>query len=269
MRKLVTAVIFHNGKYIILKRKLHWNGWEFVKGNIDGQGYRKALLREIREEVGLRKVKIICQLPPEIIYRHENIRGHTTTMQKAFLVEYLGGNIKVSFEHSTFRWVDRKTAQKFLTHATHKTFLAAADKYVRKIEKKRKKDLIEKLSRKHVTLVKFDGKKISFRYDGKKLSNRAVKRTVKVVGDWSRKSDAVYYDKNLDQLGVLPILIHESVEKHVTQKYGLDVDTEAHRIAQAVEKEFVADKNWIRIQKLVSKDWVKTNKMKVGKSKFY
>ena len=76
MRKLVAAVIFHNGKYLILKRKLHWKGWEFVKGNIDHEGYRKAVLREIREETGLKKVRIICQLPPEIFYHHENGKRH-------------------------------------------------------------------------------------------------------------------------------------------------------------------------------------------------
>ena len=269
MRKLVAAVIFNRNKYLMLRRKLHWKGWEFVKGDTEGQGYKKALLREIREETNLRKVRIVCMLPPEIFYHHEDIHGHTSSMQKGFLVEYLGGTIRLSLEHSGYRWVDRKTAEKLLTHTSHKTFLRVADRYVRELEKKKKKFLVEKLSKKHVSLVRFDGKRISLKYDGKKLSNRVVKRTVRVVGDWSRIRNEVYYDKNLDARGVLPILIHETVEKHVAQTYGLDVDTEAHKIAQAVEKEFIADKGWIKIQKLVSIDWVKANKRKVGKIKFY
>ncbi len=269
MRKLVTAVIFHKDKYLILKRRLHWRGWEFVKGDIDHEGYRKAVLREIKEETGLRKVRVMCQLPPEIFYHHENIRGHTASMQKGFLVGYLDGKIKLSYEHSGFRWADSKAAEKLLTHTSHKTFLKAADKYARELEKKRKKSLIERLSRKHVSLVRFDGRRISLKYDGKKLSNRAVKRRVRDVGDWSKKKNIVYYDKYLDQPGVVPILVHETVEKHVAQAYGMNEDTEAHRVAQAVEKEFIADKKWIRHQRLVSKAWVKTNKRKIGNSKFY
>src|SRR3989338_9177501 len=52
MRKLVAGVIFHKKKYIILRRRLGWRGWEFVKGNTDGEGYKRALLREIREDTG-------------------------------------------------------------------------------------------------------------------------------------------------------------------------------------------------------------------------
>lgn len=269
MRKLVAAVIVNRDKYLILRRKLHWKGWEFVKGDTKGQGYKKALLREIREETGLMKVKILCQLPPEIFYHHENMHGHTTSVQKGFLVEYLNGTIKPSFEHSRHRWVDRRTAEKLLTHTSHKTFLRSADKYIRDLERKRKKKLIENLSKKHVTLVRFNGKTISLKYDGKRLSNKVVKRRVRDIGDWSRKKNEVYYDKNLDAPGVISILIHETVEKHVAQRYGLDVDTEAHKIAQAVEKEFIADKSWIKMQKLVSKAWVKTNSRKIGNSRFY
>ena len=96
-----------------------------------------------------------------------------------------------------------------------------------------------------------------------------LKKNVKDVGDWSRKKPIVYYDRNLDESGVIPILIHEAVEKHVAQTYGLNVDTEAHKIAQAVEKEFIADKRWIKQAKIVTRAWVKTNKRKVGKARFY
>lgn len=266
MRTMVTAVIFdQHGRFLILKRKLHWHGWEFVKGHVEKETTKHAVVREIHEETGIRKMRVVSKLPPEIFYRHENIHGHTSSVQKAFLVEYLGGRVKISFEHSTYRWADKKKAEKLLTHRSHRIFL----RYAYKIIKNHRKMLIENLSKKHVRHVKFNGKIISLTYDNKKLRYKAIRRKVRDIGTWSRNNPVVYYDKNLDDPGVLPILIHEAVEKHVAQTYGLDVDKEAHKIAQAVEKEFVADRKWIAIQKVVTKAWVKTNRRKVGKTKFY
>ena len=150
-----------------------------------------------------------------------------TSVWKKFLLEYLGGKIRLSFEHSAYKWVDKKTAERLLTHRSHKIFL----KYAYKIVKKRKKILIETLSKKHVRHVSFNGKMISLTYDGKRLRYKTVRRKVRDVGTWSRDNPVVYYDKNLDNPGVLPILIHEAVEKHVAQTYGLDVDTYAHKLS--------------------------------------
>ncbi|MEK6887487.1 MAG: NUDIX hydrolase [Candidatus Aenigmatarchaeota archaeon] len=266
MRIMVAAVVFdQRGRFLILKRKLHWHGWEFVKGHVEKETARQAVLREIKEETGIRNDMLITKLPPEIFYRHENIHGHTSSVQKAFLVEYLGGKIKLSFEHSTYKWADKKTAERLLTHRSHKIFL----RYAYKIVKERKKILIETLSKKHVRHVSFNGKVISLTYDGKRLHYKAVRRKVRDVGIWSKDKPVIYYDRNLGDPAVLPILIHEAVEKYVAQSYDLDVDTEAHKIAQAVEKEFIADRKWIAVQKVVTRAWVKTNKRKVGKTKFY
>lgn len=269
MRKLVAAVVYNKDKYLILRRKLNWKGWEFVKGEVSKETFRHAVLREVKEELGLGNVGVICKLPAEIIYHHDDIRGHRTSMQVGYLIEFISGKIRLSPEHSGYRWADHKKAHKMLTHMTHKTFLRLANEYLRKQGAEAKKKLMEKLSKKHVTLVRFDGKFISLKYHGVRLRCKAVKRNVQVVADWSRKKDIVYYDKNLDAPGILPTLIHEVIEKYVAQKYSLDIDTEAHRIAQAVEKEFVADKGWIKIQKTVSKAWVKANRQKIGKNTFY
>ena len=265
MRKLVAGVIFKGDKYLLLKRKHHWKGWEFVKGNLEKESFRTALLREIREETKLSRVKIICELPKDMIYSHDDIGGHTTSMQKGFLVEYLAGSIKVSFEHSGFRWAAAKEARQLLTFPSHKAFLILAEKERRIYRKK----IIERLSSKHATSIRFDGRYISLRYDGKKLRCKAIKKNVKEIGLWSKKENIIYYDRNLTGKPLLPILVHEVVEKYVSQKYGLDENTEAHKVATAVEKEFVVDPDWISQQRSVASAWVKANKRKVGKAKFY
>ena len=62
-RKSVFVVVYARNKdkieYLILKRKLHWKGWEFVKGGVEFfETKRKAVKREIREETGLKVLKI-------------------------------------------------------------------------------------------------------------------------------------------------------------------------------------------------------------------
>lgn len=45
--------------YLILRRKLHWKGWEFTKGGIElGEGEIEAARREAHEESGLRVLDI-------------------------------------------------------------------------------------------------------------------------------------------------------------------------------------------------------------------
>ena len=46
--------------YLILKRKLHWVGWEFPKGGKkDSESYEKSAKRETFEETGQRPSRII------------------------------------------------------------------------------------------------------------------------------------------------------------------------------------------------------------------
>ena len=67
-RKAVFIVVYKieknnkNNKisYLLLKRKLHWKGWEFPKGGIDGkESTKQAALRETQEESGLKPLNII------------------------------------------------------------------------------------------------------------------------------------------------------------------------------------------------------------------
>ena len=45
--------------YLMLKRKLHWKGWEFPKGGAKkGETIRQTIIREVKEEVGLKPIKI-------------------------------------------------------------------------------------------------------------------------------------------------------------------------------------------------------------------
>ena len=63
IRKGVSAIIFFDSprgtEYLLLKRKLHWKGWEFAKGGVKiAETKKMAVRREMREETGLKPLKI-------------------------------------------------------------------------------------------------------------------------------------------------------------------------------------------------------------------
>jgi len=118
--------------------------------------------------------------------------------------------------------------------------------------------LVQKLSAKPASNARLSPGRISLDYDGKRLSFKAVKRTTVFVGNWSRSKNEVYYDAHLtDPVEIKSICIHEAVEKYVAQKYGLDVDKQAHRVAQAVEKSWFEkhERSWAYYNRKVTKIW--------------
>lgn len=128
-----------------------------------------------------------------------------------------------------------------------------------------KKALIKYLSKLAVSNVKVYGNYISLVFDREKLRNRIVRKHIKHLGDWSRKKKEIYCDTHLKKEDVLPIIVHEVVEKYIVEKYGLNVDKDVHRIADAIEKNFIASREWRAHQQRIAEDHIhkrKTNKCK-------
>jgi predicted RNA methylase len=123
-----------------------------------------------------------------------------------------------------------------------------------------KRDLIKKLSKLNVHNVAFKNNRISLEFDGDKLSSKIMKKHIKEIGNWSRKYNRVYYNPDLKKEDILPILVHEVVEKYITEKYGLNVDKESHEIATAVEKNFIASKSWRSHEQRIAEDHIHKKK---------
>ena len=122
-------------KYLILKRKLHWKGWEFPKGGKDGKETDKqTALREVKEETGLKILKLKAHKKSgKYKYNKEfkdrpGIIGQT---YKLFSAEVSKGKIRLDKkhkEHSSSKWVDFNNAIKLLTHSTQRTCLRIVNK---------------------------------------------------------------------------------------------------------------------------------------------
>ncbi len=114
--------------YLLLKRKLHWKGWEFPKGGIEKREFmRKAIAREIKEETGQIPIKI-KKFPLFGKYKYhklfkdrEPFIGQTFSL---YSIELKSKKIKVDArEHSTFQWATFKQALKKLTWSNQRKSL--------------------------------------------------------------------------------------------------------------------------------------------------
>ena len=130
-RKGVSAVVFREGKVLVFRRKLNWTGWEILKGGKKGkEPDERAMRRELREETGIRKFKLVktkytYKYPWKKSYVKDN---HTFDGAhfRLFLIENLESTDRIRIdrrEHAGYRWVTAKTALKMLTYSDQRKAL--------------------------------------------------------------------------------------------------------------------------------------------------
>ncbi len=114
-------------KYLVLKRKLHWSGWEFPKGGIEpSEEIESAIKREMKEETG--------QVPLKI--QNHNFYGRYKYKKKVLGRKFIGQifylysaeveNEKIildNHEHSDYLWLPFFEAYKKLTYKNQKKCL--------------------------------------------------------------------------------------------------------------------------------------------------
>ncbi len=140
-RKAVFIVTYAKVKekvyYLILKRKLHWTGWEFAKGGIDFfETKRRAIRREVKEETGLIPVKI-KKFNISGIYKYDkkypNRKGFIGQSFSLYSVEVKKGQVKIDgYEHSDYKWVNFKEAMKKLKWPNQRKSLKVVNNYLLK-----------------------------------------------------------------------------------------------------------------------------------------
>jgi 8-oxo-dGTP pyrophosphatase MutT (NUDIX family) len=122
-------------EYLILKRKLHWKGWEFPKGGFKKlETIKGAIKREIREETGLKILKIKnLKESGEYKYKKElpDRKGIIGQTYKLYAVEVKKKKVKIdNIEHTHSKWLNFKKALKTLTWPNQRKCLRKVDKYI-------------------------------------------------------------------------------------------------------------------------------------------
>lgn len=129
------AVVFRSkgGKreYLVL---LYPSGhWDFPKGNLErGEAPEQTAAREVREETGLTKIRFINGFKEKITYYYK--RGGSVVRKEVvyFLVEALSSDVKISWEHLGYKWLEYEEAVKRVTYETSRRVLEKAEDYLKK-----------------------------------------------------------------------------------------------------------------------------------------
>ena len=125
-------------EYLLLKRKLHWKGWEFSKGKIEpGEKKKNTAKRELLEETGHKALKgKIKKFPYSGKYRYHkklsdrpNFIGQTFSLYAAQVKK---GRVSLDpKEHSGFKWVVYKPALKMLKFPNQKKSLKIVNSWLK------------------------------------------------------------------------------------------------------------------------------------------
>lgn len=126
-------------KYLVLKRRFHWCGWEFTKGGIDkGETRRETVFREVMEETGkkafnVKNFRIFGRYKYKKKFpERKGIIGQSYVLFSAE-IEY--GKIKIDEkEHSTYEWLNFDEAMRRLTHLNQKKCLRIVNNWLIKIK---------------------------------------------------------------------------------------------------------------------------------------
>lgn len=132
---VVYSVLKGKPKYLLLKRKLHWTGWEFPKGGVEKFELKKmAVKREVFEETGLVPIKIKKHnfsgkyKYPKILEDRPGVVGQTFFL---YSVEVEKGKVKIDKkEHSSHKWLSYIEAKKRLTYDNQKEALKIVDNWL-------------------------------------------------------------------------------------------------------------------------------------------
>lgn len=128
------AVVVNEGKsgrrYVLL---LNQGKWDFPKGNMEeGESELQTVLREVREETGLRGIRVLdgFRRVIEYFYRRDGKNVHKRVVY--FLAGTSEDTVKISHEHQGFGWFTYEQALKKASYENSKATLREAEKFLNK-----------------------------------------------------------------------------------------------------------------------------------------
>ena len=124
-------VLFRKEESKILFLLLHYPSghWDFVKGKMEqGESTHQTAVRETKEETGITDITFVENFEEWIEY---NFKYQGELVQKKvvfFLAETKTEEIKISYEHRGYTWMDYNSSMEKTTFDNAKTVLTKAQK---------------------------------------------------------------------------------------------------------------------------------------------
>ena len=141
-KKILYLLIQH------LKSGIYRGHWDFPKGHIEkGENWQETLKREVKEETGITKLKIIPDFYTWTKYfyrakgrekreRRKSEKGiNIFKIVTYYLVETKMKRIKLSHEHIDYQWLEFKKAYERITFKQTKKVLKKAHEFLTGIRK--------------------------------------------------------------------------------------------------------------------------------------
>jgi 8-oxo-dGTP pyrophosphatase MutT (NUDIX family) len=127
------AVVFRTTEkgtrlYVLL---LNAGRWDFPKGNQeDGETEIQTVIREVREETGLKGITVVPRFRKAIEYFYRRDRKNIHKQVVYMLAETDDDQVKISFEHQGFGWFPYSEAVTRASYDNSKMLLAEAERFL-------------------------------------------------------------------------------------------------------------------------------------------
>ena len=113
---------------------LHYGAghWDYVKGQVElDESEKDTVIRELKEETGIADARFMDGFREEINYFYRR-EGRTVYKQVIFfLIEAKDSNVKLSYEHVGYEWLNYEKAMTKLTFENGKKVLNEAHEFLR------------------------------------------------------------------------------------------------------------------------------------------
>ena len=106
--------------------------WEFVRGNIEeNETEKETAIREAEEETGISDLNFMENFKEKISFFYKINNELINKEITFFLAETKTDQVKLSFEHKDYKWLEIEDALKLIKFKNSKEVLIKADKFLK------------------------------------------------------------------------------------------------------------------------------------------